>query len=405
MVELQYLLDRSEKQLEGVHATVAGKAIELVKKAYDKGIAIAVTQGYRSIEYQNGLYAQGRTKPGKKVTNAKGGSSYHNFGLAFDFCVFDDNKQPCWDGKEYDIVGQMGKDLGLEWGGNFKSIKDKPHFQITFGFTLAQLRAGKRPAGSATVSTPKQSNLLENGASGSAVKELQEKLIKLGYELGKIDSQFGKLTDKAVRKFQKDNKLGVDGIAGTKTLAMLDSLVKALDVKKEEIKVEPAKEVVKPVEEKKAEAVKEVVKKVEEVKENPIPKIISLGDKYSFQVEAKKNTTVYGKANLTEKGKTLKKGNLFSVYGYDAEGNVYAVGGGGFVAQADVEPVLQEARTGGMNSLMELEIRKYFKDNNIEAYLIMPSKGNPSVHIEAKGLCMVSVRRFLDDKGWYYKIK
>ncbi|MGG4434629.1 peptidoglycan-binding protein [Priestia megaterium] len=424
MVELQYLLDRSEKQLEGVHATVAGKAIELIKKAYDKGIAIAVTQGYRSIEYQNGLYAQGRTvkydAKGNKlkiVTNAKGGSSYHNFGLAFDFCVFDDNKQPIWDGKEYPIVGQMGKDIGLEWGGDFKSIKDKPHFQITFGLTLSQLRAGKRPAGSATPTPSKSTNLLENGASGSAVKELQEKLIKLGYELGEVDSQFGKLTDTAVRKFQKDNKLDVDGIAGAKTLAVLESLVKALDVKKEETKVEPKKEEAKPVEEKKPEAVKETVKApVEEkvevvketvkdaVKENPIPKIISLGDTYAFEVVAKKNITLYGKANLTDKVKVLKKGTKFKVYGYSQDKTVFAAGGGSFVKIEEVQQAELTCQSGGVSPLMEKQIRDFFKKEGIKAQINLNVKGNPSAQVTGEGLDVVIAAKWMKDHGWYSKV-
>ena len=302
MVELQYLLDRSEKQLEGVHATIANKAIELVKKAYNKGIAIAVTQGYRSIEYQNSLYAIGRFgNSGKKVTNAKGGSSYHNFGLAFDFCVFDDNKQPVWDGKEYSIIGQMGKDMGLEWGGDFKSIKDKPHFQITFGLTLSQLQAGKRPAGSATPTPVKKSNLLEKGASGFTVKDLQEKLIKLGYAIGKVDSEFGKLTDEAVRKFQKDNCLDADGIAGKATLAKIDELVKALtNTPTQAIKVEKA-----PATETKAEV----------IKAPPTPQKTTSGDDKVKSIQSRLNTQyatkldvdgLYGKATKQALVKALQ---------------------------------------------------------------------------------------------------
>jgi hypothetical protein len=122
-------------------------------------------------------------------------------------------------------------------------------------------------------------------------------------------------------------------------------------------------------------------------------------------VKATKNVVVYGKANLTEKGKTIKKSTIFSVYGYDADQKVYAVGGGGFVSQDCTKALPQVAISGGLNSLMETEFRKYLKDNGSAAKLNMPSKGNPSVTIEASGLCMVKVRKFMDDKGWYYNLK
>jgi peptidoglycan L-alanyl-D-glutamate endopeptidase CwlK len=104
----------------------------------------------RTDKEQNELYAQGRTKPGKKVTNAKGGHSYHNFGLAFDIVLIIDNKEASWDTlKDFDgdkvadwhEVVQVAKKYGWEWGGDWTGFKDAPHFQKTFGKTTAQLRA------------------------------------------------------------------------------------------------------------------------------------------------------------------------------------------------------------------------------------------------------------------------
>ncbi|KPC97761.1 Peptidoglycan L-alanyl-D-glutamate endopeptidase CwlK precursor [Geobacillus sp. BCO2] len=86
-MELVELLFRAEKRLSGLHPLVADKARALIRKAYEEGIYIIITQGFRTIEEQNRLYALGRTKPGRIVTNARGGYSYHNFGLAFDVCV------------------------------------------------------------------------------------------------------------------------------------------------------------------------------------------------------------------------------------------------------------------------------------------------------------------------------
>lgn len=146
-VTLQSLLDRADKKLTNVHPTVREKAIELIKRAYAQGIYVLITQGYRSIAEQNELYAQGRTKPGKIVTNARGGYSYHNFGLAFDIVIQNADGSLCWSvaDKRWKTVGAIGKSLGLEWGGDWRDFPDYPHFQLTFGVSLADLRAGKRP--------------------------------------------------------------------------------------------------------------------------------------------------------------------------------------------------------------------------------------------------------------------
>ncbi|UOE78343.1 M15 family metallopeptidase [Parageobacillus thermoglucosidasius] len=143
------LLQRAEKKLSGLHPVVAEKARQLIQQTCTEGIPIIITQGLRTIEEQDRLYAQGRTKPGNIVTNARGGYSYHNFGLAFDVCVCDvvkGNLVPNWKvDRRWHRVGQIGKSLGLEWGGDWRRLRDYPHFQYTFGLTLAQLRNGKKP--------------------------------------------------------------------------------------------------------------------------------------------------------------------------------------------------------------------------------------------------------------------
>lgn len=145
-IGLKELLEKADKKLQGVHPTVAAKARQLISQAYKEGIPIIITQGFRSVEEQNELYAQGRTKPGKIVTNARGGYSYHNFGLAFDFAILNPDGSVNWNvDAKWKRVAQIGKSLGLEWGGDWKGFKDYPHFQYTFGLSLADLRAGKRP--------------------------------------------------------------------------------------------------------------------------------------------------------------------------------------------------------------------------------------------------------------------
>lgn len=123
------------------------KVEALLNAARAEGIELRVTQGLRTMEEQQALYDQGRTKPGPIVTNAKPGSSWHNFGLAFDVAVMKDGK-PTWPADEalWQKIGALGKAQGLTWGGDFKNFPDRPHFQYTGGLTLEQARAGQRPA-------------------------------------------------------------------------------------------------------------------------------------------------------------------------------------------------------------------------------------------------------------------
>jgi peptidoglycan L-alanyl-D-glutamate endopeptidase CwlK len=111
---------------------------------------VRFTHTLRTIAEQDALYAQGRTAPGKIVTNAKGGKSYHNYGLAIDICLIIDGKEASWDTtKDFDKDGisdwmeivTIFKSRGWEWGGDFVSIKDTPHFQKTFGYTTAKLKS------------------------------------------------------------------------------------------------------------------------------------------------------------------------------------------------------------------------------------------------------------------------
>lgn len=103
-----------------------------------QGEEIKVTEGYRSFERQNELYAQGRTSKGSIVTNAKAGDSLHNYGVAFDIFFTKTGYKGNWT-----KIGKIGKSLGLVWGGDFKSIKDKPHFEMTLGYKLKDFKSNK----------------------------------------------------------------------------------------------------------------------------------------------------------------------------------------------------------------------------------------------------------------------
>ncbi len=121
--------DRSEKNIGTLLPEVQPIARALVQKAAANGIQIKIISGLRSYEQQDALYAQGRTAPGPKVTNARGGYSNHNFGIAFDVGVFSGNSY-LPESPKYKAVGVLGMDMGLEWGGNWTSVVDQPHFQL-----------------------------------------------------------------------------------------------------------------------------------------------------------------------------------------------------------------------------------------------------------------------------------
>jgi peptidoglycan L-alanyl-D-glutamate endopeptidase CwlK len=118
-------------------------AQEQVKQA---GITIEVISGLRSWSQQAALYAQGRTKPGRIVTKARAGSSWHNYGLAIDLGLFRagvylDEAKPSTADVIYRQLGVLAAKHGIEWAGNWKSFPEGPHFQVTFGLSLATARA------------------------------------------------------------------------------------------------------------------------------------------------------------------------------------------------------------------------------------------------------------------------
>ena len=204
--------------------TLAEKFLE---KCKSQGLDIIITQTLRSSSEQDELYAQGRTKPGKIVTNAKGGYSMHNYGLAFDIAI-KKNGAIVWDDEAlYSKAGKIGESIGLEWGGSWRSFKDYPHFQWTNGLTIKDLLSGKRPStpeASKTASTPALTRVLKLQSpylKGDDVTLLQKKLSSLGFKINPIDGIFGEKTKSAVEALQKSKGLSVDGIVGKATFESL----------------------------------------------------------------------------------------------------------------------------------------------------------------------------------------
>lgn len=111
--------------------------------ARELGYVVKVICGTRSWKEQEELYAKGRTAPGPRVTNAKAGSSWHNYGVAWDVGLFTASGGYVTDGKVYERFGKLaGLPVGCEWGGDWKSFKDFPHYQwVQVYGSLAVLRA------------------------------------------------------------------------------------------------------------------------------------------------------------------------------------------------------------------------------------------------------------------------
>lgn len=237
---------------KGLNPIVREKGKELVKKAYEAGVAVCITQTVRTTAEQNALYAQGRSKPGKIVTNVQGGYSYHNHGLAIDFALYTpDGRSVVWnefvdydkDGVRdwYEVV-KIAKSLGFTWGGDWQGFRDAPHFQMDFGLTCQQLINGakaptsldkpvkkveakpvKKPAatkkedvGSAIVPFPGKA--LYKGQKNMNVKDI--KRIENAMGLAQ-DGKFDDALTKAIKAYQKRKGLDADGIVGVKTWNMM----------------------------------------------------------------------------------------------------------------------------------------------------------------------------------------
>ena len=146
---------RNEKAIARLHPQVGGLIRKFINDVYTKHqVQLVIVQDYRTYAQQDALYAKGRTASGNIVTNAKGGQSNHNFALAVDVFPLWDDGQLHMDGKSdaknikiLKKIAPVGKSIGLEWGGDWKSIIDNPHFQLKTGKTMSQLRQLTKDAG------------------------------------------------------------------------------------------------------------------------------------------------------------------------------------------------------------------------------------------------------------------
>ncbi|WP_397346870.1 M15 family metallopeptidase [Paenibacillus polymyxa] len=153
---LEQIQKKSLNRLVGLNPVFKIVMEKLIERCYARGVWILITQGLRTYAEQDALYAQGRNGDKRpKVTKARGGYSNHNFGFAADFALLlRDGRTVSWDTlkdddkdslPDWSEVVEEAKRLGLEWGGDWRSFKDMPHLQMTFGLSTADFRAGKRP--------------------------------------------------------------------------------------------------------------------------------------------------------------------------------------------------------------------------------------------------------------------
>ena len=134
----------NSRKLEDLHPAVEKLARAFVTKCAAAGVDVLITSTYRDHESQAALFAQGRTTPGKIVTNARPGQSWHNWRCAFDFVPLVNGKAQWNDAATFDRCGLIAESVGLEWAGRWKRFRELAHCQYTGGLKLADLQAGKK---------------------------------------------------------------------------------------------------------------------------------------------------------------------------------------------------------------------------------------------------------------------
>ncbi len=123
---------RSESNIITLLPVAQKKARLFLQQCKSTGFDVRIISGTRTFAEQNILYAQGRTTPGPIVTNARGGQSNHNFGIAWDIGLFDADGSYNQNDADYITVAHqvLPQIANIEWGGNWHSIVDYPHYQL-----------------------------------------------------------------------------------------------------------------------------------------------------------------------------------------------------------------------------------------------------------------------------------
>lgn len=248
------------RNITQLHPELQKKWKTLVKKCEEQGLYIKYSECLRTKAEQDSLYAQGRTKPGHIVTNAKGSSysSQHQWGIAIDFYLDMDidgdgkKSDDAFNDKKgtFEKVGKIAKSIGLGWGGDWTSIVDTPHLYLPhWGSTTTKLKQqygtpdkffkswnktstvntfkkpserwirnvqkklGVKVTGIATQELLEKTIKLSRNTNSkhTVVKQVQNRLKSLGYNCGDTDGIYGIKVEKAVYELQKDIGIKPEG--------------------------------------------------------------------------------------------------------------------------------------------------------------------------------------------------
>jgi peptidoglycan L-alanyl-D-glutamate endopeptidase CwlK len=135
---------RTESNIHTLHLRVQEAARAFMNAIRAAGINARIISGTRTYAEQNALYRRGRFgNPPPRVTNARGGQSNHNFGIAWDIGIFTQNGAYVTESPLYNQAAQAGLAagiVGLEWGGNWTGFTDRPHYQLATGLSISQVR-------------------------------------------------------------------------------------------------------------------------------------------------------------------------------------------------------------------------------------------------------------------------
>lgn len=211
------MASRDINDLHPVLASAFGQASQKWNAKYPTRPKPFLTATYRSSIEQEELYAQGRTKPGTKVTNARAGQSAHNYkpSYAFDVAFRMGNGQLDWASplfRDFNELIQQHTKTPITWGGTFRSMPDAPHWELAGWKTMvANAKKAQRPVYRLTSPYTKDDFIIAiQCALGNALKVSVQP-----------DGVYGPATEQLVKRFQVMNRLTPDGIIGAGTLKAL----------------------------------------------------------------------------------------------------------------------------------------------------------------------------------------
>jgi peptidoglycan L-alanyl-D-glutamate endopeptidase CwlK len=132
---------RSETAIRTLGLRTQREARRCMRRLLDHDVNAKIISGTRSYAEQNRLFRQGRYgNPGRVVTRARGGRSSHNFGIAWDIGIFTADGDYSKRARDYVDAARFCKSPELEWGGDWPSFPDPPHYQLAIGLELTVLR-------------------------------------------------------------------------------------------------------------------------------------------------------------------------------------------------------------------------------------------------------------------------